>query len=100
MGNSRGFRRKTRNLLTKKKKRGLSYLLHDYQVNDKIVIDIDPSQVKGMPHRRYQGRVGIIKEVRRKSVVVNVTMGGKVKKPIARLEHLKPHTDNVSFEVT
>ncbi|MCP8322641.1 MAG: hypothetical protein L6N96_00475 [Candidatus Methylarchaceae archaeon HK02M2] len=96
MVHSRGFRRKTRSLLTKKKKRSLMSFLHEYKVEDKVVINIDPSQVKGMPHRRYQGRVGTIAEVRRRSVVVTIQMGGKVKKVIARLEHVKPHVENVS----
>jgi len=90
MVRSKGFRRKTRSLLTKKKNRGLMYFLHEYKVNDKVIIDIDPSQVKGMPHRRYQGRVGTIREVGRRSVLVTVAMGGKVKKVITRLEHIKP----------
>ncbi|MCP8304471.1 MAG: 50S ribosomal protein L21 [archaeon] len=96
MVRSKGFRRKTRSLLTKKKKKGLTPFLHEYKVEDKVVINIDPSQVKGMPHRRYHGRVGTIREVRRRSVVVTVPMGGKVKKVIARLEHVKPHTEKVS----
>jgi len=89
---SKGYRRKTRSLLTKKKNKGLASFLHDYKVEDKVVIDIDPSQVKGMPHRRYQGLVGTVEEVRRRSLVIKVPVGDKVKKIIARLEHVKPHS--------
>jgi len=89
---SKGYRRGTRSLLTKKVNRGLTSLLHDYKVNDKVVIDIDSSQVKGMPHRRYQGLVGTVEEVRRRSLVIKVPVGSKVKKVIARLEHVKPHS--------
>ncbi len=91
MPRSKGYRRKTRGLLTKRENRGLTFLLHDYKVEDKVVIDIDPSQVKGMPHKRYQGLVGTVEEVRRRSLVIKVPVGNKVKKIIARLEHVKPH---------
>jgi len=89
---SKGYRRSTRSLLTKKESRGLTYLLHDYKVNDKVVVKIDPSQVKGMPHRRFQGLVCTVEEVRKRSLVVKVLVGNKVKKVITRLEHVKPHS--------
>lgn len=92
MPRSKGYRRRTRGLLTKKENRGLASLLHNYKVEDKVIIDIDPSQVKGMPHRRYQGLVGTVEEVRRRSLVIKVPVGGKVKKVITRLEHVKPHS--------
>ncbi len=70
---------------------GLTPLLREYQVNEKVVIHIDPAQVKGMPHRRFQGLVGTIREVGRRSLVVDVPVGNKVKTVVARLEHIKPH---------
>ena len=91
MPRSKGYRRKTRSLLTKKENRGLISFLHDYKVGEKVVIDINPSQVKGMPHRRYQGLVGTVEEVRRRSLVIKMPVGNKVKKVVARLEHIKPH---------
>jgi len=51
---------------------------------------IEPSVHKGMPHRRYHGRVGIIRTKRGKSYVVNVAMGKQTKQVIARPEHLTP----------
>ncbi len=57
MGKSKGPRRKSRSVLTKrvreKGKIGLSRLLAEYEVGDKIVIDIDPGVHKGMPHKRF-----------------------------------------------
>jgi len=90
MPHSKGYRCKTRHVLKKKGERGLSRLMYPYKVGDRVVIDIDPSQHKGMPHRRYQGRVGIVEEVRRRSLVVAIKVGGKVEKPIVRLEHVRP----------
>lgn len=72
------------------KGRGLTPLLTEYNVSDKVVIDIDPTQVKGMPHRRFQGKVGVVEEVGRRTLVIRVPIGDKEKKVIARLEHVKP----------
>ncbi|MGC8569024.1 MAG: 50S ribosomal protein L21 [Nitrososphaeria archaeon] len=90
MPHYKGYRRKTRKLLTLEGKRGLSYLLQEYRVGDKVVIKIDPSQHKGMPHRRYHGRVGVVKEVRKRSLVVEIEVGNKKKLIYTRLEHVVP----------
>jgi large subunit ribosomal protein L21e len=90
---SQGFRKKTRALLTKRPrehgKLGLSKLLKKYEPGDKVVISIDSSIHKGMPHRRYQGRVAVIKSKRGRSYEVSVTQGDAVKELIIRPEHLK-----------
>ncbi len=90
MARSHGYRRRTRALLTSGDKRGLSSLLRKYSLNDRVVVKIDPSQVKGMPHRRFNGLVGTVKEVGRRTVTVDVPVGNKVKTVIARKEHLVP----------
>jgi large subunit ribosomal protein L21e len=91
MPKSKGYRRKTRRLLSKKKGMvPLTRLLYTYEKGQSVVIDIDPSQPKGMPHRRYQGKVGKVREVRKHSLIVDVKVGGKTKKVIARFEHVKP----------
>jgi large subunit ribosomal protein L21e len=58
--------------------------------NDRVVIKIDPSQVKGMPHRRFNGLVGTVKDVDRRVVKLEVPVGDKVKTLIARKEHVVP----------
>ncbi len=90
MARSHGYRRRTRALLRTGEKRGLSSLLRKYSLNDRVVVKIDPSQVKGMPHRRFNGLVGTVKEVGRRTVTVDVPVGNKVKTVIARKEHLVP----------
>lgn len=90
MPHYKGYRRKTRKLLTLEKKRGLSYLLREYKVGQRVVIKIDPSQHKGMPHRRFHGLVGVVKEIRRRSLVIGVKVGDKEKTVIARFEHVAP----------
>lgn len=76
--------------MRKKLVRGLSYLLHDYRAGDRVVVDIDPREHKGMPHRRFQGKVGIVDEVGRRTLVVKVNIGNKEKTVAARLNHIKP----------
>jgi len=92
---SKGYRAKTRKLLKKKpRERGklkLGRLLCEYQPGSSVVIKIDPSVQKGMPHRRYHGRVGTVIGKRGKSYVVSVTQGEAVKEIIVRPEHLEPY---------
>jgi large subunit ribosomal protein L21e len=66
--------------------------LREYNVNDKVIIKINPSIVKGMPHRRFHGKVGVVEKVMRRSLLIDVKVGDKTKKVIARLEHVKPLT--------
>ncbi len=88
MPKSHGYRRGTRSLLKSSGKRGLSSLLVEYAPNDRVVVKIDPAQVKGMPHRRFNGLVGTVTEVGRRAVTLDVPVGNKVKTLIARKEHL------------
>lgn len=89
MAKSHGFRRRTRSLLkASKTKKGLSSLLIEYSPKDKVVVKIDPSQVKGMPHRRFNGLVGTVTEVGRRAVILDVPVGDKVKTLITRKEHI------------
>jgi large subunit ribosomal protein L21e len=89
LAKSHGFRRRTRSLLkASKTKKGLSSLLVEYSPKDKVVVKIDPSQVKGMPHRRFNGLVGTVTEVGRRAVILDVPVGDKVKTLVARKEHI------------
>jgi large subunit ribosomal protein L21e len=91
---SRGFRSRSRHLLKKRAgtagKIGLSRLLHNYAVNDKVRIIIDSAIHKGMPHRRFHGLVGRVSGRRGKSYLVEVPISGAVKNIIVRPEHIQP----------
>lgn len=91
---SRGYRRKTRSLLRKKArekgKTGLSKILREYNTGDRVVVKLNPSVQKGMPHRRFHGKVGIVENRRGQAYVVNVTQGKMAKEIIVRPEHLEP----------
>ena len=95
---SKGFRRKSRQILRKKPRdRGmqpLGRMLHKYNVGDKAVVKIDSSVHDGMPHTRYHGKVGIVAEQRGKAYIVEIAEGGKTRRLIIRPEHLVPYSDS------
>ncbi len=90
MARSRGYRRRTRSLFKRRGSVGLSRVLREYSPSQRVVIKIDSAQVKGMPHRRFNGLVGVVRDVGRRALTVDVQVGGKVKTVIARKEHLVP----------
>jgi len=93
---SRGLRADSRSLLRRspreRGKLGLSKILREYNLGEKVVIDINPSVHRGMPHRRFQGKVGVIVAVKGRAYTLSVTQGNGVREIIARPEHLKPHS--------
>lgn len=92
MPKSKGYRHSTRKLFKKSpRNRGiqpLGRLLTKYKVGDQIVIKVDPAIQKGMPHRRYHGKFGVISEVRGRAYVITVKVGNTTKDIIARPEHV------------
>ncbi len=89
-GRSHGFKHKSRSVMTKKAPRGVSFLLRKYNVGDRALVQIDSSQHKGLPHRRYHGKVGLVTEVGRRHIILDVKLGEKSKTLITRLDHIKP----------
>jgi large subunit ribosomal protein L21e len=94
---AKGYRRKTRYLLQRKPrergKTGLSKILREYEPAEKVVIKLDPSVHKGMPHRRFHGKIGVITAKRGRSYIVNVSQGNAIKEIIVRPEHITPHKE-------
>jgi len=93
---SKGYRSATRSLFKKKPRQrgkiGLSRVLQSYKIGDRVVITVEPSLHRAMPHRRFQGRVGIVKQVRGRSYMITVASGSKEKQVITRPEHLRLFT--------
>ena len=89
-GRSHGFRHKSRSLMTKRRPRGVSFLLREYHPGDRALVIIDPRQHKGLPHRRYHGKVGTVMDVGRRAVTLQVKLGSKAKTLITRMDHIKP----------
>lgn len=96
MKRSQGYRAKTRSLLSKPpRERGkprIRKLLQNYQLGDKVVVKIDSSMHRGMPHRRFHGKIGVVTGKRGRAYTVNVTQGNALKEIIVRPEHLEPYT--------
>jgi len=69
--------------------RGLSHLLINYKVGDKVIVAIDPREHNSTPHRRFQGKVGTIKEVGKRSLKVAIMFDKKQKILQTRLNHIK-----------
>ena len=76
--------------MTKDAPRGVSFLLREYNLGDRALIIIDPTQHKALPHRRYHGKVGTITAVGKRSITLDVKLGDKTKTLITRLDHIKP----------
>ena len=95
MGKTKGFRVKSRSILKKGPrehgKLGINRLVNEYKLGDKVVIMIDSSIHKGAPHRRYHGKIGVIKDKRGRAYIVNIRQGNSLKEIIVRPEHLKSH---------
>ncbi|KAG2474450.1 MAG: 50S ribosomal protein L21e [Nitrosopumilales archaeon] len=89
-GRSHGFRHKSRSVLTKKQPRGVSFLLREYHEGERALVIIDSRQHKGMPHRRYHGKVGIVRNIGRRSITLDIKLGNKTKTLITRFDHVKP----------
>ena len=94
MKGSKGYRSGTRHLLRKGPrmhgKLSLSKLLQEYQPGNRVMVRIDSSIQKGMPHRRFHGKIGTIIQKRGRSYVVSVPQGDAVKEIVVRPEHLEP----------
>ncbi len=100
MRHSRGYRNRTRSLMRKHPRRrgygGLSRLMYEYSIGDKVRIDISPENPSTAPHRRYQGRVGVISEKRGRAFVVTIRIGDKVKKIITTKDHIVPFNEKAA----
>ena len=94
---SRGFRRKSKGVLTKKpRERGLQplgRLLHEYGEGEKVVVKIDAAVHKGMPHKRFQGKVATVASKRGRAYVIYIPEKTYNKTLIVLPEHLRIHLE-------
>jgi large subunit ribosomal protein L21e len=52
-------------------------------------VDIDSREHKSTPHRRFQGKIGVVREVGKRSLKITVMFGKKQKILQTRLNHTK-----------
>ncbi|MFX0062279.1 MAG: 50S ribosomal protein L21e [Candidatus Hermodarchaeota archaeon] len=92
---SKGTRFRTRNVFRKSpRKRGnppLGRLMINYNTGDKVTIIVEPSVQKGMPHRRFHGKVCEVIGQRGQAVILKARDGNATKTLFVRKEHLRPH---------
>ncbi len=98
MRGSKGYYTGARRLLTKKpREKGkpkLGKLLNEYEEGSQVIIKMEPSVQKSLPHKRFHGKIGTILEKRGRGYMVSVSDGNAVKKIIVRSEHLEPYKGN------
>jgi large subunit ribosomal protein L21e len=90
---SKGLRSKTRHLLLKDpRRRGElppNRVLAEFPVGSHVAIKMEPSQHKGMTHKRFQGLTGTVAGKQGVAFVVAVMHGNMAKTLVVRAEHLK-----------
>ncbi len=88
---SKGPRRKTRKLLRRRvrERPTITNLLKEFKIGTKVVIHPTVSSHKGMPFKRFIGKVGMVTDKRGRSYIITIRDGNKEKQIISRPEHLK-----------
>jgi large subunit ribosomal protein L21e len=105
MPHSFGYRARTRHLFARNfREHGpthLSTYLEVYKVGDIVDVHANASIHRGMPHRFYHGRTGIVYNVtpRAVGVIVNKTVGNRIipKRINVRIEHVAHSTCRQDF---
>ena len=98
MPHSYGVRARTRHMFAKNfRQKGpihLSQYLLNVKVGDSVDIFANPSIHKGMPHKFYHGRTGIVFNVTKSAVGIRVNklVNGRIieKRIHVRIEHVRP----------
>ncbi|KAG9048825.1 60S ribosomal protein L21A [Tulasnella sp. UAMH 9824] len=97
MPHSYGYRARTRHLFKKEfKTKGLPHIstyLHTYQIGDLVDVKADPSIQRGMPHKFYHGKTGVVFNVtpRAVGVIIRKIVGNRYleKRVNVRIEHVR-----------
>ncbi len=77
--------------LRQKGKPKLTKFLYEYEPGSSVIIKIDPTQQKALPHRRFHGKIGKVVNKRGRGYVVSVAQGNSQREIIVRTEHLEPY---------
>ena len=85
---AKGPRAKSRHKITAKRRPTVRELLEKPPLGAYVQININGSWHEGMPHRRFQGKTGIVKAYRGSCVEVLVKDGDKEKLVVAHPVHL------------
>lgn len=86
---TKGYRKKMRKLFSKRRaRRGLSQYMVEYEIGERVHININPINMSTAPHKRYQGMTGVVRGKRGKAYIIEVELGSKKKQIITTKEHL------------
>ncbi len=95
MKGSKGYYTGARRLLTKKpREKGkpkIGKLLIEHETGSRVIIKMDSSVQKSLPHKRFHGKIGKVVEKRGRGYVISVSDGNATKNIIVRSEHLEPY---------
>ena len=76
MKRSKGVRQGTRYIVSRSKSErsrlNISRIMHDYSEGDSVAIVLDGGQQMGMPHRRFNGKTGVITGKQGRAWVIEV----------------------------
>ena len=105
MTHSYGYRARTRKCFARDFRQhgrvGLSAYTRPYHIGDYVQIHVNGSIHKGMPHKQYHGRTGVVFNINNRAigVEINKRLNNRiVKKRInVRLEHVKPSNCRKDF---
>ncbi len=88
---SKGPRRKTRRLLKRRNRERLTVnkYLQEFEIGNRVLIQPSPTSHKGMPFKRFAGKIGVIANKRGQSYIIKVMDGHKEKQVISRPEHIR-----------
>ncbi|VVB52574.1 50S ribosomal protein L21e [uncultured archaeon] len=92
MKGSNGPRRRTRNFHVEPKSRGkisISRYLQQFEEAETVSIVID-SRYQSVPHKRFQGKTGVIVGKQGRAYYISVRDGNSQKTVLVNPEHLKP----------
>jgi large subunit ribosomal protein L21e len=91
---SKGFHSRTRGTLTKEvRERGMppvSKFLQTFEPGARVIVRLEASDTRGMPHPRYQGRVAVVVGRVGRAFRIEFLDGNKRKQLIANAVHLIP----------
>ncbi len=68
----------------------MTRFLRKFEIGQKVVVRIEPSDAHGVPHPRYQGRVCTVVAAVGRAYRIEFLDGGKRKQLIANPVHLAP----------
>ena len=89
MKRSKGSRSNTRSKFKAKSKLKITEILKEIETGKRVAIVTNPSYHKGIPFRRFHGKIGIVKAKRGRSYLVSFRDGEKEKIQIVNPAHLK-----------